>query len=218
MVNQNEVAAAGAPQPAPPAVGTPPAPPQDPAPPANPVFKSLMGSVAFAVLVLAVLLLATLFVMAATQSFGPTLANTLLADPDAMPESTLYWPWSVFVWLVASGGILAKVIAALAAILTVGIGVIAETTRSRWLALSIICLCLAGMLLSVLLMWQLSDAAALAELRSATALTNAEFQDRLNGVLAAFALWFATFLGRQVGIGVFQALAEMVRKWTGGKP
>ncbi|MCL9999010.1 MAG: hypothetical protein NBV68_06485 [Erythrobacter sp.] len=161
MVNQTDTATAGAPQSEPPAAGTPPAsgapaaPPQHEAPPANPVLKSLMGSVSFAVLVLAVLLLTTPFVMAAMQSFGPPLANTLLADPDAMPEYQLYWPWSLFVWLVASGGILAKVIAALAAILTVGIGVIAETMRSRWLALSIICLCLAGMLLSVLLMWQL---------------------------------------------------------------
>jgi hypothetical protein len=217
MVNQSEAAAQDVPPPAPPAGGTPPAAPQAEPPPANPVFKSLMGGVAYAALVLAVLLLATLFVMATMKAFGPPIANTLMADPDAMPEYGLYWPWSLFVWLVASGGILAKIVAALAAILTVGIGVIAETTRSRWQAISIICLCLGGALLAVLLMWQLSGEAALTELRSATDLaTNAEFATRLNFVLAAFALWFLTFLGRQVGLGAFPAIGDMLSKWTGG--
>ena len=208
MVNQTDAAAADAPPETPPADATPP--------PANPVFKSLMGGVAYAVLIFAVLSLASLFVMAVMQSFGPPLPSMLLVNLEAIPERKLYWPWSAFVWLVASGGVLAKIVASLVAILTVGVGVIAETTRSRWLALSIICLCLAGTILSVLLMWQLSGETALAELRSPTNLDDAQFLAALNRLLVALALWFLAFLGRQIGIDGFKDIMAMIKQWVGG--
>lgn len=185
--------------------------------PANPVFKSEMGKVAFVVLAFATIALGTLFVMAALDMFGPPDQTAGIADlPGSPPRTELYWLWDAFVWLVASGGILAKLLALLSAILTVGIGVIAETTRSRWLALTIISLCLAGVLFSVLLMWQLSAEPGLGMLRSPTDFDDDQYLLRLNGVLVAFAVWFLSFLGRQVGVSGLQLVKDVWKDWTGG--
>lgn len=177
-------------------------------PPTNPVFKSAMGVVAFSILVLAVISLGTLFSLACLDLFGPVQNSNAFKDYIRPPKTELYWPWNAFVWLIASGGILAKIIALLAAILSIGIGVIAETTRNRWLAFLIIWLCLIGALLSVLLMWQLSGEPNLGILRSPTNLTDEQYLFRLNSVLVGFAIWFLAFLGRQIGLGGLELLKE----------
>nr|WP_137677855.1 hypothetical protein [Parerythrobacter lutipelagi] len=188
-----------------------------PAVSSNPVFKSQMGAVSFAVLGIAVFALAALFVMAFLNLFGPPSGEMPDFENLVAQKTELYWPWDAFVWLVASGGLLSKIIALATAILSVGIGVIAKDTTSKWLAQAVIWLCLSGTVLAILMMWQLSGEPDFGMLRSPSNMDDAAFKANLYGMLGLIAGWFLVFLGRQVGVGDTMGLMkELWKRWTGG--
>lgn len=175
----------------------------DPAPPPNEAILTGAGWVSLAALAFVLGSLVVLVGLAAAGWYEK-------ASSDPQAQATLLGPWSFFLWLVVNGDLVGHLAGGILAVLGLGFRIVSKGITKVWPGAALLAACLAGFVLSLVLMWLLSEGDGLVALRSFTAGDGTSLTARVNLALGLVAAWFVVLAQRHVGIEKEKEVVERI--------